>query len=81
MASKTSIYLFAFIMVTSLIATVVFAEGDEDVDVVLGPEGQIIFKESKKGKKGDSIVIARRRRSLTGRKFYSVQPQEFPDYD
>lgn len=68
-------------MVTSLLVTVAFAEGDEDVDVVLGPEGQIILKESKKGKKGDSIVIARRRRSLNPRQFYSIQPQELPDYD
>ena len=67
-------------MVTSLLATIVLADkDDDDVDVVLGPDGQIILKEGKK-KKGSSIVIARRRRSAEQpRVFQAIR--EFPDYD
>lgn len=78
MAGKTSTYIFAFLMVTSLLATLARADKDDDVDVVLGPDGQIILKEGKKNK-GSSIVIARRRRSAEPRVLQAIR--EFPDYD
>lgn len=70
-SKKVFATLASFILVSSLLIVSVSAEDkdDEDMDLVIGPAGEIVFKSKDKKGKGDTIVLAgsgggrRRRRS------------------
>jgi len=69
-SKKVFATLASFVLVSSLLILSVSAEEDDDnMDLVIGPSGEIVFKEKDKKGKGDTIVLAgsggggRRRRS------------------
>lgn len=60
------------LLLSCLISVIICGDkDDDDMDLIIGPTGQLVFKEGggKKGKGGSTIVLARRKRSIRSEVF------------